>query len=84
MGIEAEGTKENVLTSDADLPIGDHIEDADAGQHREDDEENQDIIKVFDGERDMDREIPLEYTIYGARAGGQNQEMGSIGADSSS
>lgn len=55
----------------------------DAGQHPGNEEEGQDVIKVLDDERDLDGEVPPEYTIHGVGAESQDQDTGSVGAGSS-
>lgn len=53
------------------------------GRRGEEEERNQDIIETSDNERDADREVPQEYTIHGARFGGQGEEasLASAGSD---
>lgn len=80
VGTEVEETLGNVPLLDANLPTGDHTEDINVGQHREEEEENQDIIEVSNDEKDLDREVPPEYTIHRARIAGLDKEMGSADA----
>lgn len=42
------------------------------GQHRKE-EENQDVIKVSDDDRNVDQKVSPEYTIHGAGIGDQSQ-----------